>query len=75
MHRRRAAIRRIDNGPVSLPLLPQGTFVYEAKRHECPRCGSRDVQFALGIEELPDDDPLIEVMRRLIGKGGEYNKD
>jgi predicted phosphodiesterase len=42
----------------------KGTFVYD-DRHECPNCGSVDVQFALGIEELPDDDPLIETMRRL----------
>jgi hypothetical protein len=26
-------------------------------------CGSRDVQFALGVEELADDGPLIEVRR------------
>jgi rubredoxin len=43
----------------------EGTFLYQAGHHECPRCGARDVQFALGIEELPDDDPLIEAMRRL----------
>jgi Zn finger protein HypA/HybF involved in hydrogenase expression len=38
----------------------EGSFVYQAGRHECPRCGSSDVQFALGVEELPDDDPLVE---------------
>ena len=37
----------------------EGTFVYETGRHACPLCGSLDVQFAVGIEELPDDDPLI----------------
>ena len=30
-----------------------------------PNCGSVDVQLALGIEELPDDNPLIEAMTRL----------
>ncbi|MFB9268016.1 hypothetical protein ACFFWD_33615 [Bradyrhizobium erythrophlei] len=46
----------------------EGTFVYEGRR-ECPNCGSVDVQFAVGIEELPDDDPLIETMRRLAEEG------
>jgi hypothetical protein len=50
----------------------EGMFVYPAGRHECPRCGSRDVQFALGIEELPDDDPLIDAVRRL---AEEYDKN
>ena len=35
----------------------EGTFEYQAGRHACPRCGSPDVQFAIGIEELPDEDP------------------
>jgi hypothetical protein len=42
----------------------QGTFTYDG-RHACPRCGSPDVQFALGIEEIPDDHPLIEAMTEL----------
>ncbi len=42
----------------------EGSFVYDG-RHACPNCGSVDVQFALSIEELPDDHPLIEAMRRL----------
>jgi hypothetical protein len=42
----------------------EGDFIYQAGRHTCPRCGSTDVQFALGIEELPDDDPLFEAMER-----------
>ena len=37
----------------------EGTFVYDG-RHDCPNCGSLDVQLAIAIEELPDDDPLIE---------------
>ncbi|MBB5053937.1 hypothetical protein HNQ36_003937 [Afipia massiliensis] len=41
-----------------------GTFVYNG-RHACPNCGSPDVQFALGIEELSDDDPLIDALKRL----------
>ncbi len=28
----------------------QGTFEYDG-RHACPRCGSQDVQFALGSRE------------------------
>jgi hypothetical protein len=45
----------------------EGTFDYVG-RHECPNCGSVDVQFALGTEELPDDHPLIEAMKRLAGE-------
>jgi uncharacterized Zn finger protein (UPF0148 family) len=42
----------------------EGTFKYDG-RHACPRCGSVDVQFALGIEEIPDDHPLIEALLKL----------
>ena len=40
----------------------EGTFVYDPERYTCPICDSIDVQFAIGIEELDDDDPLIEAM-------------
>jgi hypothetical protein len=40
----------------------EGDFVYQAGQHECPRCGSIDVQFALGIEELPDE--FVEMLLR-----------
>ncbi len=30
-------------------------FVYDPKRHECPRCGSSDVVFAISTGELPDE--------------------
>lgn len=43
----------------------EGTFVYDG-RHECPHCRSVNVQFVMGIEELPDDDPLIGTMRQLV---------
>lgn len=42
----------------------EGTFEYDGRR-ACPRCGAPEVQFALHIEELPDDDPLIEALQRL----------
>jgi hypothetical protein len=42
----------------------EGTFVYDG-RHECPHCRSIEVQFAIGIEEFPDNDPLIETMKQL----------
>ncbi|WP_041357805.1 hypothetical protein [Nitrobacter hamburgensis] len=42
----------------------EGSFVYDG-RHACPRCGSVDVQFALSVEELADDDPLIAAMTAL----------
>ena len=49
----------------------EGTFVYDG-RLECPNCGSAEVQFALSIEELPDDDPLIEAMKRRAEEDGKY---
>jgi hypothetical protein len=48
----------------------EGAFVYDG-RHECPNCSSIRVQFALGIEELPDDDPFIEAMKRLAEEDGK----
>jgi rRNA maturation endonuclease Nob1 len=42
----------------------EGTFAYSGK-HECPNCGSDNVQFALTIEELSDDDPLIVALTKL----------
>jgi hypothetical protein len=30
-------------------------FEYNAGPHKCPRCGSPDVQFATGIDEMPDE--------------------
>ncbi|MEH2530808.1 rubredoxin [Bradyrhizobium sp. AZCC 1588] len=43
------------------------TFVYDvyARRHVCPRCGFVDVQFALSIEEVAADDPLITALAKL----------
>jgi len=41
-----------------------GTFAYTGT-HACPNCGSRDVQIALAIEELGDDDPLIVALTKL----------
>jgi Zn finger protein HypA/HybF involved in hydrogenase expression len=42
----------------------EGTFEYDG-RHACPDCASPDVQFALGIEELADDDAFLEAIRKL----------
>jgi hypothetical protein len=33
------------------------------------------VQFAVGIEELRDDDPLVQAMERLAEQDGEKNDD
>ena len=33
----------------------EGECDYEADRHECPLCGSPNVVFALGIDELPEE--------------------
>ena len=52
-----------------------GTFVYDPERYTCPICDSIDVQFAVGIEELPDDDPLIGAMKRLAEEDDEKSED
>ena len=31
----------------------EGEFDYDPERHECPRCGSSDVVFAIRTDELP----------------------
>jgi hypothetical protein len=33
------------------------------------------VQFAIGIEEFPDDDPLIEAVKQRAKEDGEKNGD
>lgn len=52
----------------------EGTFVYDGRR-DCPACGSIDVQLAIGVEELDDDHPLIEAMKRLAGEGDDETED
>ena len=53
----------------------EGTFVYDPERYTCPICDSINVQFVIGIEELPDDDRLIEAMKRRAEQDGEKNDD
>jgi rRNA maturation endonuclease Nob1 len=48
----------------------KGQFAYEGI-HACPICGSNDVQFALAIDELADDDPLIVALTKLAEEGIE----
>lgn len=47
----------------------EGAFIYDGRRR-CPNCGSIDVQLAIGIDELPDDDPFIEAMKLLTEEDG-----
>jgi hypothetical protein len=51
----------------------EGTLVYDG-RHNCPQCGSVDVQLAIGVLELPDDHPLFEAMERLAKEDGEEDQ-
>jgi hypothetical protein len=53
----------------------EGTFVYDPQRFTCPICDSIDVQFEVGIEELPDDDPLRNAAKRLTEKDDGKNED
>jgi hypothetical protein len=48
----------------------EGTFEYVGG-HACPNCGSRDVQLALHIDELPDDHPLVDAMTALADENSE----
>ena len=40
----------------------------DPEMHRCPRCGSRDVVFALAVDELPDE--FFEALRQA-EPGGE----
>jgi hypothetical protein len=40
-----------------------------------PRCGSVDVQLAIGVEELADDHPPVETMKRLADEDDERTED
>lgn len=51
-----------------------GTWTYDPARHTCPLCDSIDVQFAIGIDELPDDDPLIQALTRM-AEGGDASDE
>ncbi|MDB5555350.1 MAG: hypothetical protein JWL86_5334 [Rhizobium sp.] len=51
-----------------------GTFVYDG-RHLCPSCGSPDVQFAIGVEEIGEDDPFVLAMNEIANQDGETNED
>jgi hypothetical protein len=42
----------------------EGSFTFTGQR-ECPRCGSRDIRFALRIDQLADDDPVILAVAKL----------
>jgi hypothetical protein len=51
----------------------KGDFVYDPQRHACPRCGSPDVQIALGIEEMPNE--LIDRMIEGLGQAELLDDD
>ena len=42
----------------------EGSFTFDGRR-DCPRCGSRDIRFALRIDQLADDDPVILAIAKL----------
>lgn len=39
-----------------------GNFTYDPQPYACPRCGSPNMESALGIEEMPDEliDRIVE---------------
>jgi hypothetical protein len=44
----------------------EGEFAYDPTRHQCPRCGALDAQFALGIDEMPEEliDRIVQALSR-----------
>jgi hypothetical protein len=46
-----------------------GECEYEPDGHACPLCGSRDVVFALAIEELPDE--VLEALASIAPSGDD----
>lgn len=52
----------------------EGSFAYDGRR-DCPQCGSHDVQFAIGVEELENDHPLVTAMKRLAEEDDEKTED
>jgi hypothetical protein len=48
----------------------EGTFEYTGG-HACPNWGSRDVQLAIAVEELRDDDPLIVALKKMADDSAE----
>lgn len=42
----------------------EGEFTYDPTRHGCSHCGSSEVQFALGIDEMPDEliDRIVQAL-------------
>jgi hypothetical protein len=51
----------------------EGTFEYDERRRGCTMCGSRDMQVALAIEEVPPS--IIDAIRRLADEHDEYDAD
>jgi hypothetical protein len=45
-----------------------GDLEYRPGERRCPICGSDDVQVAVSLMDLADDDPLWEQLRGLAGK-------
>jgi hypothetical protein len=52
----------------------EGTFDY-AGILACPRCASTNVQLALSITDLPDDDPLFAAIEKLAEMTDEDDED
>ena len=52
----------------------EGTFVYDPERYTCPICGSIDAQFAIHLDELPADDPLLNAPNSSPDEDNEKNE-
>lgn len=49
----------------------EGVIRYRPGLRRCPRCSSGDLQVAISVSELPDDDPIVAAVEKLIKELGE----
>ena len=51
----------------------EGELAYDPELHECPRCGSPDVVFAIPTDKLPDE--IVEALLSAEPLDDEKNED
>lgn len=52
----------------------EGVIRYRPGLRRCPRCGSGNVQIAVSVSEMPDDDPIVAAVQKLAEGTGEDAK-
>jgi hypothetical protein len=65
----------VADGPVALPRLrPEMHVRLPSWGPECPNCGSLQVQFAVSMDELPNDHPPVREMKRFAHEDESYEE-